>query len=296
MSKIILDNDKKEQNLFLFILPYIVVFIMDLFILAEVYFSSNYKQIFNIPENIKLFIDINFIYILMSILILNILISMFLSKGKKRIIEIIMTIVNFFAGFVIYSALIMFSMAKPAIYIYPIEDMNVNVSLDINGKITKSIPNYNNGWKVFVNKEGYIKNIKGNSQISYDYLFYENTLNKIEKINEAWFVKKENLNDWFNRNLSKMGLNEREKIEFLNYWIPRLKNTKNKYIRIQLFSEDFLEKNMKLVIKPKPEKILRLEFLFKGVNFINEKIKEPKIRRFERTGYYVVEWGGGILK
>jgi len=295
MSEIILDNNKK-QNLFLFILPYIVIFIMNLFILAEVYFSSNYKQIFNIPESIKLFIDINFMYILIGIFILNIFLSIFISKGKKRTIEIIMTIFNFFVGFVIYSTLIMFSMAKPAIYIYPIKDMNMEVSLDINGKITKTIPNYNNGWKVFVNKEGYIKDINGNSQISYDYLFYENTLNKIEQINEAWFVKKEDLNKWFNKNLLKMGLNENEKKEFLSYWIPKLGKIKNKYIRIQLFSEDFLTKNMKLIIRPKPDNLLRLEFLFKGVDSIDKYMNIPKIKRFERTGYYVVEWGGGILK
>jgi len=45
---------------------------------------------------------------------------------------------------------------KPAIYLYPEEDTEVKVTLDINGIFTKTIPSYNSGWDVFVTKEGKI--------------------------------------------------------------------------------------------------------------------------------------------
>ncbi|MBY9010221.1 MAG: hypothetical protein KGD74_10185, partial [Candidatus Lokiarchaeota archaeon] len=35
---------------------------------------------------------------------------------------------------------------KPAIYLYPEETMKIKVSLSINGEITISEPEYNNGW------------------------------------------------------------------------------------------------------------------------------------------------------
>ena len=48
---------------------------------------------------------------------------------------------------------------------------------------------------------------------------------------------------------------------------------------------------MDLIINPKPETILRLNFYFKPLSSRHE-LKEPEIKRFERNGFTVVEWGG----
>lgn len=68
----------------------------------------------------------------------------------------------------------------------------------------KDIPNYKNGWNVFVTKEGIIEN-------KYDYLFYEAKLNKVDIPKKGWIVKYSELNQWFNINLEKLGLNKKEK-------------------------------------------------------------------------------------
>ncbi|PMP85841.1 MAG: hypothetical protein C0174_03235, partial [Thermodesulfobium narugense] len=60
---------------------------------------------------------------------------------------------------------------KPAIYLYPTADSTISVSIDPNGKITKTIPDYNGKWTVNVTKNGKIDK-------KYDYLFYEATLNE----------------------------------------------------------------------------------------------------------------------
>ena len=184
---------------------------------------------------------------------------------------------------------------KPAIYIYPKETTNISVKLKIKGKLKKVIPEYNNGWNVRVKPNGQMKVIGGNSQITYDYLFYENTVDRVIQPEEGWVVAKSDLEKWFNIYLYKMGLNKNESDEFIDYWVPRLNNeVKEDFIIIKLFSDDFLKEYMELTIKPTPEKILRTEFIFKGIDK-NINIKEPKIKEFKREGYFVVEWGGAII-
>lgn len=173
---------------------------------------------------------------------------------------------------------------KPAIYLYPEEDSVINVELVINGKLIKDIPMYGNGWEVFVTTEGLIEN-------QYDYLYYEAWLNEIVLPTEGWIVKYDNLENWFELYLTKLGLNEKEKSQFKEYWLNEL--PESNYYEIKLLSNQFLEENMNLQISPEPESILRLNFHFRSLNE-QVDIEEPKIHNFERKGFTVVEWGGII--
>jgi hypothetical protein len=175
---------------------------------------------------------------------------------------------------------------KPAIYLYPKEDAFVKVQLDINGKLIHAIPEYGDGWNVFATKEGIIDG-------KYDYLFYEAQLNKLELSKSGWIVKYEDLEDWFDEYLSKMGLNEKEKSQFKEYWLKEL--PKSNYYEIKLLDDHFLKENMDLIISPKPDTVIRLNFYFKP---LEEKIvlQEPSIVTPERVGFTVVEWGGILGK
>lgn len=171
---------------------------------------------------------------------------------------------------------------KPAVYLYPEKDMNINVKLEINGQTTLTEPLYNNGWNVNATPEGLIDN-------KYDYLFYEANLNKIELPEEGWIVEFKNLEKWFDEYLPQLGLNDKEKQQFKDYWLKNLR--KSKYYEIKLLGNKFLEENMKLVISPEPQSVLRLNFYFKPVSE-DKKIVSPVITKFERKGFTVVEWGG----
>lgn len=175
---------------------------------------------------------------------------------------------------------------KPAIYLYPEEDSQIRVELNINGKLIKDIPKYNNGWNIFVTKEGLIDN-------QYDYLFYENTLNTLELPEKGWIIAKKDLYNWFEINLPKFGLNEKEKIQFKEYWLYELVNSE--YYEIKLLNSDFLNENMDLIITPKPDTEIRLMFYFKGIDEPHN-IEEPVIKTPTRNGFTVVEWGGTLIK
>lgn len=173
---------------------------------------------------------------------------------------------------------------KPAVYLYPLENSVIKIQLEINGKIIQDIPDYNQGWEVFVTQDGIIEN-------KYDYLFYEAKLNKIELPNKSWIVKSEDLDSWFELNLIKLGLNQKEKNQFKEYWLKEL--PESNYYEIKLLENSFLKENMDLIISPQPDTLIRLNFYFKP---IKEKIDilEPVIITPERNGFTVVEWGGMI--
>ncbi len=171
---------------------------------------------------------------------------------------------------------------KPAVYLYPVESMDISVQLKVNGSLTFTDPDYNTGWNVNVSPEGTINNKN-------DYLFYEADLNKIELPDEGWVVEYGNLKTWFDEYLPKLGLNSKEKEQFEDYWLSKLR--KAKYYDIRLLSDKFLSENMDLLIKPKPETILRLNFYFKPLSSKIE-LNVPEIKEVIRNRFTVIEWGG----
>jgi hypothetical protein len=171
---------------------------------------------------------------------------------------------------------------KPAVYLYPIEKSNIRVLIDINGFITKSEPSYLNGWDVVAEPNGLIDD-------KYDYLFYEAQLRNLKVSDKGWVVEYNDLENWFNLNLIKLGLNEKEKNQFKEYWLEEL--PKSNYYEIKMLEDSFLKENMNLIISPQPETLIRLNFYFKP---LKEKIElpEPTISTPGRNGFTVVEWGG----
>lgn len=171
---------------------------------------------------------------------------------------------------------------KPAVYLYPEKEMKVSVKVEVNGNLTFTDPEYNTGWNVNVKPDGTIDN-------KYDYLFYEADLKKIELPEEGWVVEFSKIEKWFDEYLPKFGLNKKETEQFKEYWLKDLR--KANFYEIKLLGNNFLEENMNLIITPEPQTILRLNFYFKPLTEKKE-IKSPEIRKFERKGFTVIEWGG----
>lgn len=174
---------------------------------------------------------------------------------------------------------------KPAIYLYPEETMEINVSLSINGEITKSEPEYNNGWEVIVEPGSIIEN-------SYEYLFYEARLNYLATPDEGWCVEYGDLELWMNCKLEELGLNEKESIEFKDFWLEVLPIAR--YYEIKLLSKEYLDLHMGLIIDPTPDIIIRVMLTFSPKQHAVE-LATPLIMTPLRSGFTVVEWGGFII-
>lgn len=188
--------------------------------------------------------------------------------------------------FVMIVAVSLTSARKPAIYLYPEEDQNISVNLDVKGWITSSHPKYKGGWDVFVEKGGLIDN-------KYDYLAYEASLWDVELPDKGWVVDYDNLNTWFGKKLPRLGLNKKEARQFKDYWLEKLPRAD--YYEIKLLSGEFLAKNMVLDIQPEPDTVIRRIFYFTPLKE-RKVLKEPPAEDIKREGFVVVEWGGILAK
>ncbi len=174
---------------------------------------------------------------------------------------------------------------KPNIYLYPEKTEELSVSVTPKGKVTKSIPEYNGGWKVTVDPSGKIDN-------TYDFLFYEASINYQFTLDKGWIVNKDNFNEEMNSILTSIGLNSKEKADFIEYWSKELNWKSNRYAAYYLDPKEINEA-IKLNLSKEPDSILRTYFYFVPIkDNKNLEIKKPEIKQFKRNGFTVVEWGG----
>lgn len=184
-------------------------------------------------------------------------------------------------------------MCKPAIYLYPTEKTTLSVKVQPDGGFTYTDPLYGTGWTVEANPEGIITDISTGK--IYDYLFWEGKSTNYPVKNEGWVIAQVNLKTFFSEKLAELGMNQREIIDFTEYWVRSLSD--KPYYQISFLTKDEFDRVAPLEISPvKPDTILRIMMTATGLNSskeIKSQILPPKP---ERTGFTVVEWGGVVLK
>jgi len=179
---------------------------------------------------------------------------------------------------------------KPVIYLYPKESMDISVQLNIkNSYFTTIYPKFNdkNTWNVRAKPNGDIL-INGKT---YPYLFWEANSYNPQEINEGFIVNEENAEQFLEEKLSLLGLNEKEKTDFITFWLPKLLRNKLSLCTFQTkkFFEDY-----ELNVNPKPDSMIRIFLTIKKLDTpIN--VKEQKLVSVERKGFTVIEWGGSPL-
>ena len=76
--------------------------------------------------------------------------------------------------------------------------------------------------------------------------------------------------------------------DFTDYWIPKLINSE--YYMIYPQTNEIIDKVIKLNFSVQPNNINRLFYGIIGVNRCT-KIEEPTVKRFNRNGFFIMEWG-----
>ena len=179
---------------------------------------------------------------------------------------------------------------KPLIYLYPEQEIDVEVKLGKKELLTTTYPEYIDGWKVTAKPNGDLVDKKG--RIYYG-LYWEGN-NSIEDTYEDGFVvEKNSIVSFLEEKLALLGLNEREANEFIIYWKPILE--KNEYNLIRFADIDTINEQMPLDVSPTPDTVIRVLMIYKPIDKkIN--IKEQKLETPTRKGFTVVEWGGSLVK
>ena len=180
---------------------------------------------------------------------------------------------------------------KPVIYLYPEETADVTVRISLtDGSFTKCIPEGDGEWNVTASPDGTLTD-KATGK-TYDYIFWESTDNTEYDWSEGYVVKGSEAEVFLRGILRKMGLNEKEYTEFIDYWQPRLE--KNEYNLIS-FQTDRYTESARLDVSPQPDSVLRVFMAFKSIDG-PVFVARPDIEPFEREGFTVVEWGGAEVR
>ena len=179
---------------------------------------------------------------------------------------------------------------KPVIYLYPEQVQEVYVQLELDGEFTCTYPEYDNGWKVKAYPDGTLRDQVTGKE--YNYLFWEGTSETEYDLSRGFVVEGKDTAGFLEEKLAYLGLNEKERNEFIVYWLPRMED--NKYNLITFQGKAYTE-HAKLKISPEPDSILRVFMAYKPLDKPVD-IPEQELEPFEREGFTVVEWGGAEME
>ena len=173
---------------------------------------------------------------------------------------------------------------KPNIYLYPTETCDVDVSLLLaeGCRVTESIPPYGDGWHVSVAPDGVIDG-------QYGYLYYESQIPHDYSKDEGWVLPYADLEGFFNGIFDAYGFNEKEKSDFIAYWMNYLPQAP--YYAIYPLDEPAeIDPLVGLAVTPAPDTLFRLWLVIESLSS-PISLPEPGVSPFERVGFTAVEWG-----
>lgn len=178
---------------------------------------------------------------------------------------------------------------SPIIYLYPEEDTEVNVQLDLDGEFTVLYPKYPEvGWTVTAAPDGTLTDENGRN---YDYLYWEGMLNMEADFSEGFCVPGEDSAEFLEYALDELGLNESEANTFIMYWLPELEANEYNVISFQTMN---YEAAADLKVYPEPDNVIRVNMAFYGSDVPVEIVPQElaSMNNIGRDGFTVVEWGG----
>lgn len=182
---------------------------------------------------------------------------------------------------------------KPVIYLYPKEQLEIEIKLDVNGNLLTTYPKYNEKWKVIADPNGQIFDIK--TKRNYSSLFWDASIKLPQKHyqhKDGFIISKEKLTAFLIEKLEYIGLNNQETNDFIQFWLPILEQ--NKYNFIHFLVNNECNEIAKLNINPKPETTIRVYMEYYGLEESSE-IKEQILPKTERKGFTLIEWGGADI-
>ncbi len=198
---------------------------------------------------------------------------------------------------------------KPAIYLYPKREEQVNVQVKIpHGFLTYTDPLYqkDKGWSVVASPNGDLRYLgstfeDSNGKIHYPtgvfpYLYYEGKVSDavVKKPEQGYVRSYDELPAFFDQLLPQLGLNSNESKEFKDYWLKVL--PKASYYFIGVIPQEQLNANEPLTITPKEDTMIRVRLYFEAMQGLSlPEQGEPLLSEIpQRTGFTVVDWGGMV--
>jgi hypothetical protein len=189
---------------------------------------------------------------------------------------------------------------KPAVYLYPPEKMTVNVKVFPQGFLTYTDPQYDHktGWTVDAYPDGKIYDSRFTIYDKpFNYLYYESKIydEVIQKPAKGWVVSRSELEPLYRQILPKLGLNNQQMTDFIEYWNKAL--TESPYYFVGVMDQKNIDQIEKLEITPKPDSVNRVRIYFERLDApkqVESPVLEAKSLKLQASSFNVVEWGGMV--
>lgn len=178
---------------------------------------------------------------------------------------------------------------KPVVYLYPTQ--TTDFSVKVGAKITKSEPEYGNGWKVTAEPSGRLT--LGDGRV-FESLFWDGLgFGKYPSIVTGKIIKTADARTVITADMKYMGFNQKETGDFLEFWLPKMPTTP--FTRITWLQNKEMDALAPLSINPKPDTTIRAFLDYRGLNETTYIAPQTLIKT-ERSGYVATEWGGLLVK
>jgi hypothetical protein len=186
-----------------------------------------------------------------------------------------------------------YCIGKPVIYLYPEKATLVSVTVKTGGKIVISNPLYPaGGWHdILANPDGTL--LYQNKQ--YRELFYESETRELKKPVAGIVFDTAKLETELRSFIIKLGLTRLdEQKEFLDWWIPKLKNLNSPYIFVSILDDTEKKRLDDVEISPKPDTFIDFIAYFepRQTDINPSPLVLPQTPK--RAGFTAIEWGGVI--
>lgn len=182
---------------------------------------------------------------------------------------------------------------KPVIYLYPQEPTEVRVQVRPTGGFSHTEPSYGAaGWQVLAQPSGILTDLRDGS--TWPYLFWEGKGNAVGATEERGFVvKRAEVPAFLEEKLATLGLNEKERADFAEFWVPKM--SRAPYYFVTFYGNELMDRIAPLAVSPRPESVIRLLMDYRPLAQPIPVAPLP-LHTPERSGFTVVEWGGVLRK
>jgi hypothetical protein len=176
------------------------------------------------------------------------------------------------------------------IYLYPPEPTEITVRFQNpqSPLLMHSYPAYTDGWRVRAHPDGTLEDLS-TGQLFYA-LFWEGIAAPATRPATGFIVAGADTARFLEETLAQIGLNWRERNEFIVFWLPILEPNAYNFIH---FSTEAWIRRVPLEVSLTPDSVLRLSMLHEPLAGTPLDLPAPQVFPvFRRDGFTLVEWGG----
>lgn len=179
-------------------------------------------------------------------------------------------------------------MCKPVVYFYSPEEKDIAFDVDPVGGFTHTDPRHDNGWLIHISDHGgFTDNRTGKY---YESLLWEGIALDYSVPEKGWVISRDELDGFFEEKLTAFGLNEKEKNDFMEYWLERL--DEYPFYRLSFMDRYQFDQLAPLSFSENPDNIIRVMLIANGENDRYDMEEQKLDVNVNRDGFTVVEWGG----